>query len=91
MDYRELNKINIKNHYLLPRIDDLFDRLCGATTFSKIDLRSDYHQLGIREEGISKAAFHTWYEHFEFVEMPFALSNALTIFMDLMNQVFKSY
>ena len=81
----------IKNKYLLPRVDDLFDQLKRATVFSKIDLRSGFYQLKIKESDVPKSAFRTRYGHYEFMVMPFGLSNALAASMDLMNRVVKEY
>ncbi|GJR52922.1 putative reverse transcriptase domain-containing protein [Tanacetum coccineum] len=87
IDYRELNKVTMKNIYPLPRVDDLFEQLQGTKWFLKIDLPSGYHQLKVREEDIPKTAFRTRYGHYEFVVMPFGLTNTSEIFMDLMNRV----
>ncbi|GKC41253.1 putative reverse transcriptase domain-containing protein, partial [Tanacetum coccineum] len=94
IDYRELNKLTVKKRYPLSRINNLFDQLQGSRVYSKIDLRSGYHQLRVREEDILKTAFRTRYGHFKFQVMPFGFTNAPTvpeIFMDLMNRVYKPY
>ncbi|GJR60881.1 reverse transcriptase domain-containing protein [Tanacetum coccineum] len=91
IDYRELNKLTIKNRYPLPMIDYLFDQLQGSSVYSKINLRSGYHQLRVRDEDIPKTAFKTRYGHYEFQVMPFGLTNAPVVFMDLMNRVCKQY
>ena len=91
IDYRELNKVTIKNRYPLPRINDLLDELQGARVFSKVNLRSGYHQVRVKEEDIPKTAFRTRYRYYEFVVMSFGLTNAPTVFMDTMNRVFHDY
>ncbi|GKB40968.1 putative reverse transcriptase domain-containing protein [Tanacetum coccineum] len=91
IDYRELNKLTVKNCYPLLRIDDLFDQLQGSSVYLKIDLRSGYHQLRVREEDIPKTTFRNQYGHYEFQVMPYGLTNAPAVFMDLMNRVCKAY
>ncbi|GJX59009.1 putative reverse transcriptase domain-containing protein [Tanacetum coccineum] len=91
IDYRELNKLTMKNRYPLSRIDDLFDQFQGSSVYSKIDLRSCYHQLKVHDEDIPKTAFRTRYGHYELQVMPFGLTNTPAVFMDLMNQVCKLY
>lgn len=89
IDYRELNQVTIKNKYLLPQIDNLFDQLHSVSVFSKIDLRLGYNQLRVRAKDILNTVFHCKYFHFEFRFMHFGLTNAPAMFMDLMNQIFK--
>jgi hypothetical protein len=91
IDFRQLNKVTVKNKYPLSRIDDLFDQLKGAKIFSKIDLRSGYHQVRIKDEDIGKTTFRTRYGHYEFTVVLFEMSNTLVVFMCLMNGVFRDY
>ena len=91
VDYRKLNKMIVKNKCPLPRIDDLFNQLKGASVFLKIDFLSGYHQLRIKDADVHKTAFRTQYGHYKFLVMPFGLTNAPTAFMDLMNRVFRHY
>jgi hypothetical protein len=91
IDFRQLNKVTVKNKYPLPRIDDLFDQLKDEKIFSKIDLRSGYHQVRIKYEYINKTSFQTRYGHYEFTVVPFGLSNAPIVFMCLMNGIFREY
>ena len=88
IDYRQINKVIVKNKYPLPRIEDLFYQLKGAGVFLKIDLRSGYYQLRVKEVNVPKTAFRTRYGHYEFLVMPLGLTNAPAAFMDLMNKVF---
>ena len=89
VDYRQLNKLMIKNKYPLPRIDDFLDQLRGPSVFSKIDLRSGYHQILVKPEDIHKTTFRSRYGHYEYVVMPFGVTNAPTVFMDYMNRIFR--
>ena len=91
IDYRQLNKVTIRNKYQIPHIDDLFDQLQGALVFSKIDLRSCYHELKVRAEDITKTTFRTGYGHYEFLVMSFRFTIARTTFMDLIKSMFGLY
>lgn len=91
INYRQLNKLFIKNNYPLPRIDYLFDQVKGATIFSKIDLQSRYHQMRVKEEDVCKTMFRMRYGHYKFIVLPFRLTNALETFMSLMNSIFHPY
>ena len=91
IDYQKINKVTVKNKYPLTRIEDLFDQLKGAGVFSKIDLRSRYHMLRVKDVDVRKTTFRIRYGHYEFLVMPFWLTNAPIAFMDLMNMVFRPY
>ena len=91
IDYRKINNVIVKNKYPLSRIEDLFDQLKGASVFSKVDLRSGYYQLRVKDKDVPKIAFRTRCGHYEFLVMSFGLTNAPTLFMDLMNPVFRPY
>ena len=91
VDYKQLNKLTIKNKYPLPRIDDLMDQLHGASVFPKIDLQSGYHQILVKVEDVEKTTFRSRYGHYEYVVMPFGVTNAPTLFMDYMNQIFRLF
>ena len=91
VDYRQLNKLTIKNKYPLPRIDELLDQLRRATMISKIDLRYEYHQILVKPEDMQKTAFKSHYGHYEYLVMPFRVTNDPAIFMDYMNRIFRPY
>ena len=91
VDYRQLNKMTIKNKYPLPRIDDLMDQLHGSSVFSKIDLRSGYNQILVKADDVQKTAFRSRYGHYEYVVMPFGVTNAPAVFMDYVNRIFRPF
>ena len=91
IDYKQMNRVTIRNQYPLPRIDELFDQFQGSRVYSKIDLRSGYHRLRVQEGDVHKTAFRTRYRHYEILVMPFGLTNAPRAFMDLMSWVFQPY
>ena len=91
VDYRQLNKLTMKNKYPLPRIDDLMDQLHGVALFSKIDLRLGYHKIRVKSDDVQKTAFRSRYGHYEYVVMPFGVTNAPALFMDYMNRIFRPF
>ena len=91
IDYRKINKMTVKNKYPLLRIEHLFNQLKGACVFSKIDLRLGYYQLQVKDEDVPKIAFRTQYGHYEFLVIPFGLTNSPAVYMDLMNRVLRPY
>jgi len=91
LNYKQLNKMTIKNRYPLPRIDDLMDQLHGSSVFSKIDLRSGYHQILVKADDVQKTTFRSWYGQYEYVVMPFGVTNAPAVFMDYMNRIFRPF
>jgi len=91
VDYRQMNKLTIKNKYPLSRIDDLLDQLKGAVVFSKIDLRSGYHQILVKPEDMQNTTFRSRYGHYEYVVMLFGVTNAPAIYMEYMNRIFRPY